>query len=177
MEADVRLDRPVASRRGWRAAMLALARNPVGSIYGTILADSVLAVEARYQLLLRDLIYAELVTVVVYWLAHVYAEFLGAPPTVNRRAGLRRLADTMAHEWSLVTASFVPLLAVLLAAAAGASVHTAALAGMWTGVAALVLWGEIAGRHSGRGAWTSLAYGLVSGMFGIALVLLRALLH
>ena len=170
-------DRPAASRHGWRAAMLALARNPVGSIYGTVLADSVLAVESERQTVLADLIYAELVSVLVYWLAHVYADFLGSPPSASRRAGLHRLAETMGHEWSLVTASFFPLLAVLLAAAAGASVQTAALAGMWTGVAALVLWGEIAGRHSGRGTWASLAYGLVAGVFGVALILLRVLLH
>ncbi|CAI7975866.1 conserved membrane hypothetical protein [Frankia sp. Hr75.2] len=172
-----RLDRQAAARRGLRAVVLALARNPAGSIYGTILADSVLAVESERQTGLSDLIYAELVSVIVYWLAHVYAEFLGSPPDVSRRAGLHRLAETMAHEWSLVTASFVPLLAVLLAAAAGAPVQTAALAGMWTGVAALVLWGEIAGSRSGRGTWTSLAYGLVSGAFGVTLILLRILLH
>ncbi|WP_241835392.1 hypothetical protein [Pseudofrankia asymbiotica] len=172
-----RLDPRVASRRGWRAGMLALARNPAGSIYGTVLADSVLAVESERQTELRDLIYAELVSVLVYWLAHVYADFLGSPPSTSRRAGLHRLAETMGHEWSLVTASFFPLLAVLLAAAAGASVQTAALAGMWTGMAALVMWGEIAGRQSGRGTWASLAYGLVSGAFGLALILLRVLLH
>lgn len=171
------LDPSVTIHHGWRAGMFALARNPAGSIYGTILADSVLAVESERQVTLRDLVYAELVTVAVYWLAHVYADFLGAPPSVSRRAALHRLVETMTHNWSLVTASFFPLLAVLLAAVAGASVQTAALAGMWTGVAALVLWGEIAGRHSGRGRWASVAYGLVSGAFGGVLILLRVLLH
>jgi hypothetical protein len=169
---------PAESQRpGWRAGLFALARNPVAAIYGTVLADSVLAVESERQTQLRDLIYAELGSVVVYWLAHVYAEFLGSAPSPTRRAGLHHLAEAMAHEWSLVTASFFPLVAVLLAAAAGASVQTAALAGMWTGAAALVLWGELAGRRAGRGVWASLAYGVVAGVFGVALILLRVLLH
>ncbi|WP_018635451.1 hypothetical protein [Parafrankia elaeagni] len=170
-------DRPAASVRGWRVPLFAFARNPTGSIYGTVVADSVLAVESERQTKLSDLIYAELITVIVYWLAHVYADFLGSPPSGSRRAGLHRFVGTLGHEWSLVTASFFPLTAVLLAAAAGASVHTAALAGMWTGVAALVLWGQLAGRRAGRGAVVSLAYGMVAGVFGIALILLRVLLH
>ncbi len=176
MDAQDSLGRPAAARHGWRAGMLALARNPAGSIYGTVLADSVLAVEAERQTTLSDLIYAELITVLIYWLAHVYAAFLGSQPHVGRRGWLRRLGETMSHEWSLVTASFVPLLAVLLASAAGASVQTASLAGMWTGVGSLILWGEIAGRQGGSGTWASLAYGLVSGAFGVALILMRVLL-
>jgi hypothetical protein len=176
VDAHDRLDRPVAARHGWQAGLLLLAHNPAGSIYGTVLADSVLAVEAERQTTLRDLIYAELVTVLIYWLAHVYAEFLGSQQGVGRRGWPRRLAETMSHEWSLVTASFVPLLAVLLASAVGASVQTASLADMWTGVGSLILWGEIAGRQSGSGTWASLAYGLVSGAFGVALILLRVLL-
>lgn len=176
MGAREQVDRLDPARFGRRVGLLALARNPAASIYGTVLADSVLATESERQTTLRDLIYAELVSVTIYWLAHVYADFLGSRPTPGHR-GARRLLDTMAHEWSLVTASFVPLLAVLLAAAAGASVQTATLAGMWTGVGTLVLWGEIAGRHSGRGTWASLVYGLVAGALGVALILLRVLLH
>jgi hypothetical protein len=176
VDAPDHLERPVVSRHGWRAAMLALARNPTGSIYGTVLADSVLAVESTTSTTLSDLIFAEVVSVLVYWLAHVYAGFLGEPPAVGHRGTLHRLADMMSHEWSLVTASCVPLAAVVLAAMAGASVQVAAMAGMWTGVAALVLWGEIAGRHSGHGTWASVAYGLVAGAFGVVLVALRAIL-
>ncbi|MCK9900676.1 hypothetical protein CC117_04275 [Parafrankia colletiae] len=175
-ELDI-VDRPAASARGWRVPLLAFARNPAGSIYGTVVADSVLAVESERQTKLSDLIYAELITVIVYWFAHVYADFLGSPPSGSRRASLHRLAVTLGHEWSLVTASFFPLAAVLLAAAAGASIQTAALAGMWTGVAALVLWGQLAGRRAGRGAVVSFAYGMTAGLFGLALILLRVLLH
>ncbi len=167
---------PAAHRLDWRVGLFALARNPAASIYGTVLADSVLAVESERQTTLRDLVYAELISVVVYWLAHVYADFLGTRSAPGHRPGLRGLVDTMAHEWPLVTASFVPLLAVLLAAVAGASVQGASLAGMWTGVGALVLWGEIAGRHSGSGRWGALGYGLLSGALGISLILLRVLL-
>lgn len=81
-----------------------------------------------------------------------------ALPTDDERVAdeARRVAvdgETMGHEWPLVTASFIPLLAVLLASLAGASVQDASLAGMWTGVGALILWGELAGRHSGSGTW------------------------
>ena len=40
------------------------SRNPTASIYGTVLADSVLAAESERQTTLLDLIYAELVSVI-----------------------------------------------------------------------------------------------------------------
>lgn len=176
MNALDRSYRAGTSHLGWRVALLALARNPAASIYGTVLADSVLAVEAERQTTLSDLVYGELISVVVYWLAHVYADFLGTRSDPGHRAGVRGLVETMSHEWPLVTASFIPLLAVLLASLAGASVQDASLAGMWTGVGALVLWGELAGRHSGSGTWGAIGYGLLSGALGVILILLRVLL-
>jgi hypothetical protein len=168
---------PPAFGQPQRALLLGFARNPTAAVSGTIIADSVLATESARRTSLRDLVLAELVTVIVYWLAHVYAEFLGAPTGAIRQAGRRRLVTAMAHEWPIVTASFVPLTAVLLASLAGTSIQTATLAGMWAGVGALVLWGQVAGRRHGARRWTALAYGLVAGVFGFTLILLRVLLH
>jgi hypothetical protein len=175
----VHLLTPASHGRTTRLRLLVgmATRNPARTIYGTIVATSVLAVESALRTELGDLLLTELVTVIVYWLAHVYADYAAQPPEPGRRAALARLTATAAHEWSLVTASFVPMAAVLAVAAAGGSTALAATGGLWTGVAMLFGWGVAAARDGGRSRRASLAFGGVSSVFGLTLIALKALLH
>lgn len=152
-------------------------RNPARTIYGTIVATSVLAVESALRTELGDLLLTELVTVIVYWLAHVYADYAAQPPEPGGRAALARLGATAAHEWALVAASFVPMAAVLVVAAAGEPTPRAATVGLSTGVALLFGWGAAAARAGGRSRRSSLVFGGVSSAFGLTLIALKALLH
>ncbi len=161
-------------RRGWLAAVTA---NPAGSIYGTIIATSIIAIEASVSTSLAELISTDLTTVLVYWLAHVYASFVASDQYPDGRSGWRRLGAIMAHECSLVVGSFLPLLAVLIAGIFTSNVSSAATAGLWAGVALLYAWGFAASRAGGRTWVRSLAFGLIGALFGVAVVVMRVLLH
>jgi hypothetical protein len=164
----------------WRRYLGAATSNPAGSIYGTIVATSVIAIEGALSPSLGDLIGTDLTTVLVYWLAHVYASFVASGQSDEQRehlSGPRRLARIMGHEWSVVAGSFLPLLAVLIGGLFTDDVATAALVGLWAGVALLYGWGFAASRAAGRDRPASFAYGLVAALFGVTVITMRVLLH
>lgn len=158
-------------------------RNPAGSIYGTVVATSVIAIEGVGNPSMGDLIGTDLLTVLVYWAAHVYAAVLASPPQGDSappggsRSDRRRVLDAMSHEWPLVAGSFLPLLAVLVGRLFVDEVSSAALIGLWAGVLLLYGWGFAASRAGGRSRPASVAYGLVAALLGIVVIALRFLLH
>lgn len=154
------------------------ARNPASAVYGTVLAGSLIAVqgEAEETSVLR-LVVVVLVTQAVYWLAHSYAELVGDRIETGvrpRRADVRRL---LAEEWSLVSASFLPLTGVALAWLLGSTRGTAVLAGLWASVVVLALWALLAGRRARLRRGELLLYVAISALFGLALVALKVVVH
>ena len=85
------------------------------------------------------------VTLLVYWLAEEYAEFWGADGGLLPSWAYIRGA--LAATWPMVSASYLPLLALVLARVAGASALTAANVGL---VAAMVLLIVHGGWRAGR---------------------------
>ena len=89
-------------RRSRRLARI-LAANPRAAIYGTIVASAVIATTAGGHESAALILEATLATLLVFWLAHVYADFLGH---ALRRASsrLRLMASVMVQELSMLVA-------------------------------------------------------------------------
>ena len=95
-----------------RTSLFDRGDNLAGGIYGTILVTSLVAAADGSDEIWRSLGIIE-VTVLVFWLAHVYAHALAWRLDSNEgftRAGLRRIAR---GEWPLLQAAIVPSLALL----------------------------------------------------------------
>ncbi len=69
------------------------------------------------------------VTLLVYWLAEEYAELLGEQIAGGHLPSRAYVREALAATWPMVSASYLPLLALLLARAAGASMNQAANVG------------------------------------------------
>ena len=67
----------------------------------------------------------------MYWIAEEYAEVLGEHTAGGRLPSRASIQGALAATWPMVTASYLPLLAVVLASVAGASKLTAATSGWW----------------------------------------------
>ena len=80
-----------------------LAANPRAAIYGTIVASAVIATTAGGHQSAERILEATLATLVVFWLAHVYADFLGHGLR-HARSNLRLLASIMVQELSMLVA-------------------------------------------------------------------------
>ena len=158
---------PAAENRGRRRA---------AGIYGAIITAAILDT-AGGHVSTAALVVSVVVTLLVYWVAEEYAEVLG-----EQAAGCRAgpsIRGALISTWPMVTASYLPLLAVVLAAVAGASKLTAANVGLVVAVVLLTVHGWLAGRAAqlqGRKLLfaTSVALGL-----GLVMILLKdlVLLH
>lgn len=148
-----------------------------GAIYGQVLASSAVVALSRHGESPAEVAAGVAATVLVFWAAHVYAEAISRSVVREgpRPAGaLRRLA---AHEWPIVQAAVPAVLALLLSAAGLWSLQAAIVIALVLGVAELAGWGLAIGRRTGRSPGEALLIGLACGAFGVAIIVLKALIH
>jgi hypothetical protein len=166
---------PPAPARGGGAAS---THNPASAVYGTVLAGSLMAVQGGSGGVdVPRLVVEVLVTQVVYWLAHSYAELVGGRITSGHRPHRSEVLHLLHEEWPLVTASFEPLVVTVLAWALGVPASTAVLVGIGAGAVMLAAWALLAGTRARLRPAELALYVLLSTAFGAAVVLLKVLVH
>jgi hypothetical protein len=152
--------------------------NLARAIYGYILATSLVAAFSEdddYST--TEVAVAVFVTGLVFWLAHVYASLLGERYAAGRRLTRSEIRAEFYAEWPLVQA-FVPSIAVLLLGTIGLlSDDTAIWLAIAVGLAALLLWSLEIGRRERLSPLELAVMALVNGLFGVAVVLLKVVVH
>ena len=153
-------------------------RSPLaGAIYGTLAVGTLLAVESAQNETYGETLGAVLISLVLYWMAHAYAEFTSWRIRQSRPLTLRGLIMAMT-EWSLIPAgAALPLIALLIAWAAGAQLDAAVSAGVWTAFATLVLIELTASLRARRSVPQLLLQTALGSVLGLGIVALRILLH
>lgn len=149
----------------------AKGRRRAAGIYGAIITAAILDT-AGSSMSTDALVIAVVITLVVYWLAEEYAELLGEQVEGGRLPTWARIQEALAETWPMVSASFVPLLALVIARLAGASELTAANAGLVAALLLLVIHGWSAARAShlrGRQLLLTTAIAVALGLAMIAL--------
>jgi hypothetical protein len=152
--------------------------NLARAIYGYILATSLVAAFSEdddYST--TEVAVAVFVTGLVFWLAHVYASLLGERYAAGRRLTRSEIRAEFYAEWPLVQA-FVPSIAMLLLGTIGLlSDDTAIWLAIAVGLAALLLWSLEIGRRERLSPLELAVMALVNGLFGVAVVLLKVVVH
>jgi hypothetical protein len=120
---------------------------------------------------------AVLITLVVYWLAEQYAELLGEHTYAGRLPSFGQVSSSLAASWPMVSASFAPLVSLLVVRLLGASAVAAADVALGITVALLVIHGYSAGRAANLGGVRLLLVTGTAGLLGVAMVILKALLQ
>lgn len=152
-------------------------RHPEGAVYGIITIGTLLAAESGLHDSYADTVASLVIAVVLYWFAHSYADVLGLRLSQERLISWGELWNTFVQDWSIVRGASVPLSALLVAWAVGASQETAVAVGVWTAAASLIVFELAAGMRS-RARPVELALEvLVGATMGLAILALRALLH
>jgi hypothetical protein len=152
-------------------------RNPAGAVYGLITIGALLAAESGLRETYPETVGSAAIAVVLYWFAHSYADVLGLRLSEQRRLGWRELWQTFVQDWAIARGASVPLLALLVAWATGASQATAVAAGVWTAVASLIAFEVAAGIRSRARPVELVLEVLVGATMGLAILALRAPLH
>jgi hypothetical protein len=159
---------PMQTNRWWDAG-----RAPAG-IYGTIISASVLA--AAYEDTALEIALGVFFTLLVYWLAERWSELVGSHLRGEPFdwAHARRV---FMHGWPMVQASYVPMLALIIARLLGASVDAAVNFALLTTILVLIGLGALAARRAGLPPVGLVASAIFNGLLGAVLILLKSLLH
>jgi hypothetical protein len=147
-----------------------------GFVYGTIVALAVLVAGARaFPHAAGHIAALVAVTSVVFWLAHVYAQALGASVARDRRLTSAELRSVARHEAAVIEAALVPVAALLLGAIGIISASAAVWLALALGLGVLVLEGVLFARVERLGwAWT-LVIVSVNLALGVSLIGLKLL--
>src|SRR5262249_38830322 len=90
-----------------------LGRRRAAGIYGAIITAAILDT-AGGHVSTTALVVSVVVTLLVYWIAEEYAEVLGEHTAGGRLPGRAYIQGSLVSSWPMVSASYLPLLAVVL---------------------------------------------------------------
>jgi hypothetical protein len=158
------------------AALIVGTRQTIaGTVYGTIVVLSVVTAASTVEHDLWRLAVIAAATVVVYWIAHVYAHGLGESLKAGRRLTATELAAIARRESSILLAAVMPVAAILLGGLGVFATRTALWVAVGVGVATLTVQGlryARLERLSPAGTIVTVAINLA---LGLVIVLLKAL--
>lgn len=158
-----------------KAAARERAQRLTGTVIGTIVAAGVLTVSAAEDepLALEAGVYT-VATVLVFWLAHGWAQSLGRRVAGDPDQGL---IDGLRHELPVLESVVPPVVALAIAAALGESDETAITIAVWVCVGELGVFGGGIAQQEGasRPRIALTAAGCAS--LGLMMILLKAVVH
>jgi hypothetical protein len=169
--ADSRLRQAI----GWLAGVT--LDNAGGAVYGTVMIGVLFAAEDPAGLGYTDTIGAALIVLALYWLTSLYTYTLGVRLRTGEPLSTGVLWRSCLHELPILEGALLPLVVILVAWAAGASVSTAVTIATWTAAVTILLLEFLAGWRSRLALerlWVQAALGT---LIGFAIIALKLLLH
>ncbi|MBC9937584.1 MULTISPECIES: hypothetical protein [unclassified Leucobacter] len=152
------------------------------AIYGLILVSALLIVVSRGEQSSWDTFLKVSGTVVVFWVAHVFAHIVARLSSVGSGSGeagefRSALRHALAHSTGLLLAAIVPLAIIFAGVLKLINGDTATWAALWVDVALLGLLG-----YFGSAGWTKrrslrIVASAVTALLGVSIMLLKALIH
>jgi len=149
------------------------------SVYGTVLVSGMIVVSRGYGASSWETFEAVLGTVLVFWIAHVYAGTVAGYHAVegdetSLRAAIRR---ALRRSVGFLTAAIAPSIVLLLGALEAIPDDVAVWVALWLGVAILAVLGYHVAAARGNSWPLRLLSSLATATMGIAMILLKVLIH
>ena len=157
--------------------LLVPAENPGGAVYGMLGTGALLAAESGLHDTYLDALASAGLAALLYWLVHAYSGLLGRRLAADERLTPAALGRALARDLAIVRGAALPLCALAIAWAGGASQPAGVSAAVWTAVVGLVVLELLAAvrvRASGRELAVEIAVGVA---MGLAVLALRAVVH
>ena len=148
------------------------SRRHAAGIYGTIITAAVLAA-AGDHLPALPLAVSILITLLVYWVAEEYADLLGEQLEAGQVPAWADIRAGLAVTWPMVSASYIPLLSLVLARLLGASSPDAANAGLVTAIMLLMVYGWSSGRAAHLRGRQQLVITSIAAALGLLMIILK----
>ena len=124
-----------------------------------------------------DKVGSTVLALAIYWLAHSYSTVLGRRLSDQEHLTAGALTRALAHDWPIVRGGSIPLLALLVAWAAGASQTTGVNAAVWAAIASLIAFELLAGLRADATPRELALEGGIGVAMGLAILALKSLAH
>ena len=153
------------------------AANVQCAVYGTVAIGVLFAAEDAPRVGYPETIEAAAIVLALYWLTGLYAHELATRVQRREQVNLRLLCRSGLHELTVIEGGLIPILAVLVAWAAGAAVAVGVAVAVWTTAATIIALEVAAGWRARPGPKRLLLHVSVGVAMGLAIVLLKLMLH
>lgn len=151
--------------------------NAGGAVYGTVMIGVLFAAEDADSVGYPDAVGAAVIVLVLYWLTSLYTYTLGTRLRTGEPLTARVFWRSCVHELPIVEGALLPLLALLAAWIAGASITTGVGIATWTTAISIMVLEIVAGWRSGLRLPRLLFQAGLGAALGFAIIGLKLLLH
>jgi hypothetical protein len=149
------------------------------SVYGVILVSGMIVVAGGHGESSWIVFWTVVVTVIVFWAAHLYAGTVAHHGLDHDRVvGLREaFRGAFRRSLGLLASALIPSFILLLGATRAIPDALALWTALWAGVAVLAVLGFVAFRRRGASWPMQIVGALVTAGFGVAMIVLKAVIH
>jgi hypothetical protein len=152
------------------------AANAGEAVHGAVMIGVLLAAEDARHEGYGATIEAAALVLALYWLTSLYAHTLGTRLRQREPLDAALVWRSCVHELPLLEGALLPVVALLVAWAAGFAVTSGVTAALWATVASIVVLEVIAGGRSRQRRGLSLQ-AVAGATMGLALIALKLVLH
>ena len=152
-------------------------RTPGPFVYGALIVGAVLDAESQKQETFKETIAGIVITIVLLWLAHTYAQIMGHRLEKGEHLSIRLVAENMAEEFAILTGAGLPLLVVLIWWAGGAHLDSALSAGVWTAAITIIAANVLAGFRAKLSGADLVFQTSIGAFLGLGILVLKLIYH
>jgi hypothetical protein len=138
---------------------------------------AVLAAESGSHEDYIDTASSAVIAILLYWLAHAYADLLGHRLQTHERLSAKALWRALIGEAAILAGAALPLLALALTWALGVALATGVEVALWSSVASLIGFELLAGIRAQATPGELLLDAGVGMTMGLAILALKIVLH
>lgn len=150
--------------------------HPQGVVYGIVVVGSVVAAESVHVTGPWQDIGGAVLVLVIYWLAHSYAQILGTRFADATSLTFKQMRAIVRHEGAILRGAALPIVAMMVAALLGAGALRVDEIGIGIDVLALMSFAILAGLRAKLGPLALISQSVVALVFGLMITVLRSLL-
>lgn len=154
-----------------------LRQNPGDAVYGTIAVGALLAAESAHRETYLNTVVAVVIIMVLYWLAHSYADLTGHQLETGARLTRSHLLTALVNELTILIGAVMPVLALVICWILGASLSTAVLAAVLTSAVIIVTIEVLAGVRADLSGRQLFLQALIGALLGLPIIAVEVLLH
>ena len=147
------------------------------AIYGLMTVGALLAAESAGSETYAETVSAVVITMLVYLLAHSYAEFTSDRLKERTPARVADLWRIIGKQAPILAGAAIPLVALLIDWAVGASLDTAVITALITAAVVVMLLEVIAGIRAKQSGRELVLQALFGAVLGLLIIALRLVLH